>query len=117
MGKVPRRQGGCGNLRLARFVSSVLGHALLHRWRGTGPVARLPAVGGCGDSSAGHPARVAFLWPRKRHSNFGPGHHYVQPPLPRPVADSAGDRAPIFPTPQSKMNNFIIAYFHQPEKL
>lgn len=33
MGKVPRRQGGCGNLRLARFVSSVLGHALLHRWR------------------------------------------------------------------------------------
>ena len=67
--------------------------------------------------SAGHPARVAFLWPRKRHSNFGPGHHYVQPPLPRPAADSAGDRAPIFPTPQSKMNNFIIAYFHQPEKL
>lgn len=66
---------------------------------------------------AGHPARVAFLWPRKRHSNFGPGHHYVQPPLPRPAADSAGDRAPIFPTPQSKMNNFIIAYFHQPEKL
>ena len=104
-------------LRLARFVSSVLGHALLHRWRGTGPVARLPAVGGCGDPSAGHPARVAFLWPRKRHSNFGPGHHYVQPPLPRPAADSAGDRAPIFPTPQSKMNNFIIAYFHQPEKL
>ena len=91
--------------------------ALLHRWRGTGPVARLPAVGGCGDPSAGHPARVAFLWPRKRHSNFGPGHHYVQPPLPRPAADSAGDRAPIFPTPQSKMNNFIIAYFHQPEKL
>ena len=45
------------------------------------------------------------------------GHHYVQPPLPRPAADSAGDRAPIFPTPQSKMNNFIIAYFHQPEKL
>lgn len=110
-------KGGCGNLRLARFVSSVLGHALLHRWRGTGPVARLPAVGGCGDPSAGHPARVAFLWPRKRHSNFGPGHHYVQPPLPRPAADSAGDRAPIFPTPQSKMNNFIIAYFHQPEKL
>lgn len=67
--------------------------------------------------SAGHPARVAFLWPRKRHSNFGPGHHDVQPPLPRPAADSAGDRAPIFPTPQSKMNNFIIAYFHQPEKL
>ena len=86
-------------------------------WGGTGPVARLPAVGGCGDPSAGHPARVAFLWPRKRHSNFGPGHHYVQPPLPRPAADSAGDRAPIFPTPQSKMNNFIIAYFHQPEKL
>ena len=57
------------------------------------------------------------LWPRKRHSNFGSGHHYVQPPLPRPAADSAGDRAPIFPTPQSKMNNFIIAYFHQPEKL
>ena len=49
--------------------------------------------------------------------SFGPGHHYVQPPLPRPAADSAGDRAPIFPTPQSKMNNFIIAYFHQPEKL
>ena len=48
---------------------------------------------------------------------LGPGHHYVQPPLPRPAADSAGDRAPIFPTPQSKMNNFIIAYFHQPEKL
>lgn len=60
---------------------------------------------------------ACFLWPRKRHSNFGPGHHYVQPPLPRPAADSAGDRAPIFPTPQSKMNNFIIAYFHQPEKL
>ena len=57
------------------------------------------------------------LWLGKRHSNFGPGHHYVQPPLPRPAADSAGDRAPIFPTPQSKMNNFIIAYFHQPEKL
>ena len=92
-------------------------HALRLRWRGPGPVARLPAVGGCGDPSAGHPARVAFLWPRKRHSNFGPGHHYVQPPLPRPAADSAGDRAPIFPTPQSKMNNFIIAYFHQPEKL
>lgn len=57
---------------------------------------RLPAVGGCGDPSAGHPARVAFLWPRKRHSNFGPGHHYVQPPLPRPAAGFGRGQSPDF---------------------